>query len=72
MRNDVETRRTREPCDRDDRCTPVSSTELRIYGEREGAVCLIREYHYFNTASGWTRTDASHRPLCNAVCCARI
>jgi len=41
MRNDVETRRTRESCDRDDRCTPTSSTELRIYGEREGAVCLI-------------------------------
>jgi len=33
--NDVETRRTRESCDRDDRCTPVSSTESYEFMERE-------------------------------------
>jgi len=43
MRNDVETRRTCKSYDRDGRCIRVSNTELRVYGEREPVVCLIRD-----------------------------
>lgn len=51
----------------------VSNIELRVYGERERAVCLIRDIIILiPRADGRTDGRTRRHPLCNAVRCARI